>query len=111
VCSLVVGIAIRLNQLYQWLESNHDDTDVVKSVAPSRCVQDLVDSEPNDLVHRLVLVPDVVSDDCPDDVVHVLSRKLVENAIRASEHVVQLLATLLLVVYIRIAYYNLGVAT
>lgn len=65
----------------------------------------------DDLMDGLGPVADVLANDRPYDVMHLFSRELVENAIRASQHIVHLLASVLLEANVCIAYHDIRVAS
>jgi len=58
-------------------------------------MENFVNSVANDLMNGLVFVWKMMPNDCPDYVVHLLSWKLVEDAIWASQNIIKVLATVL----------------
>ena len=51
-------------------------------------MEDFVNCMPDDVVKCLLSVSNMLPDDLPDDVMHLLRRQLVEDAIRASQNIV-----------------------
>ena len=73
-----------LNQLDHGLESNHNYWNVVKRVESGRGVEHLVNCVPDNLVDVTLFICDMPVYGRPYYVMHLLSRKFIENAIRAS---------------------------
>ena len=107
----MISVPIALHKLVEWLECDHDHGDVVEAVGARGCMQHLVDCEADDLVYCLRLISDVVVDYGPDAVVHLLGRQLVEDAVRARQHVVQLFAAVFLEVDFGLADYDIWVSS
>ena len=74
-------------------------------------MQNFINSMSDDLMNSLVLIRYVVADDCPDYVMHLLSRKFIKNADRASEYIIKLFTTIFGKVDFRVTNDNIWVAS
>lgn len=74
-------------------------------------MQHFIDSDADDLVDGELPVRHVSANCQPNNVVHLLRCQLVEDAIGASKNIVQLFATVFLVVDVGVTDDNVGIAT
>lgn len=74
-------------------------------------MEDFVNCMPDDVVKCLLSVSNMLPDDLPDDVMHLLRRQLVEDAIRASQNIVKLTAAIFLEVDLSVADDNVWITT
>lgn len=79
-----LSVPVAFNELIKWFESDHDYRDVVQAVGAGRCVQNFIDCQPNDLMYCLRFIRNVIVYYRPNNIMHVLRRKLVENAVWTS---------------------------
>ena len=106
-----MSLSVSFNQLYKWLERNHNHRNVVQWVGPCSRMQHLIHCVPNYLMNTLRLIWYVHGNSAPYDIVHLVCWQLVKDAIWAREYVVKLLATILLIIEVWCADYYVGVAT
>ena len=104
-------VTIIVNESDKWFKGDHDNWNVIKSVHSSRGMQNFINCMTDYLMYRLVFVGDVVADNCPNNVMNLLSRQLIENSIRTSKTIVQFLASILHMVDFWVTHYNIWVTT
>ena len=99
------------DQFNQRLESNHYYGYIVKTIESSRSMQHLVHRQSYYLMHSYPFVYDVPGYSCPNNVMHLLSGKFIENTITASKNVIKFFAPVLLKVDIWVTHHHRGVPT
>lgn len=92
--SLLLWISLALKKLDKGFKGYHDDRNVVKSIVSSWGMKNFINCYSYNLMHSLRFIVNVSANYGPNQIVHLLSLKLIKYSIGTCKHIVKSFAAI-----------------